>query len=83
MADLTPAEVGDKISEKTQKILGSRTRRTPTEVKPKAPGANGRWVDIDDGYFAQNNSDAWNHAESYPKHRWAWMNAETGDLEVP
>ncbi len=84
MADLTPAKAGDKLSKKAVKAWTASGRRSaPSEIKPKAPGTGGRWVDIDDGYIAFNNSDAWSHAGKYPKHRWAWLSAETGDLEVP
>jgi hypothetical protein len=54
-----------------------------TKVKPKAPGSRGQWFCIDCGACPMNNWQAQSHTEERPKHRMAWRNFETGDLEVP
>lgn len=79
MADLTPAKQGDRFSSMAEK----RHPGIPPVVQPKAEGANGRWIDIDDGFVAANNMDAWSHASEKPNHRWAWYSLDTGNLEVP
>lgn len=87
MADLITAKEGDKLTEKARAVIAKRLRCLPSDVqeavKPKAPGKDGRWVDIDDGWLAQNQIDAHNHANQNPKHRWAWFSFDTNEFEVP
>jgi len=81
------AKAGDPNSEKARKRLAGLAYRdfdaTPKLVEPKADGDQGQWFDIDDGYPAQHNMDRDSHAEAHPKHRWAWRNFATGNVEEP
>jgi hypothetical protein len=63
--------------------LLAELRLKGTKVKPKAPGTRGQWFCIDCGACPQNNWQAQTHVEESPKHRMAWRNFETGDVEVP
>jgi len=87
MADLIPAKAGDAITLKARKKLGSLMRvdakYVQAIVKPKAPGNAGQWLCVTCGEPFANNLEAHFHSGKHPKHKFAWRNFETGDIEEP
>lgn len=84
MADLRPAKAGDVVTAKALKALArAGGHAVETIVRPKTEGNAGQWFCIDCGELPQNNMGAWGHAEAHPKHRFAWRNFKSGELEEP
>ena len=84
MADLLPAKAGDVVAVQAIRALEKLGMRgVPEVVGAKTPCDRGQWLCVDCGYPCQNNIDAWNHAEQHKKHRFAWRNFDSGNLEEP
>lgn len=77
------AKAGDKITAKARKVLEQRLGYTPETVQPKAEGAQGQWFCITCGDLPQNNFQAQTHRDECPKHKLAWRNFESGQVEEP
>lgn len=89
MADLTPAKAGDRLSivvrRKLARLMGrAPLAAVPREVIAKRPYEDkhaGQWICIDCGRPMANNMEAWGHADSKSKHRFAWRTSN--GLEEP
>ena len=58
-------------------------KKIRADVKPKAPGNAGQWLCVTCGEPFANNLEAHFHSGKHPKHKFAWRNFETGDIEEP
>lgn len=91
------AKVGQVIQEKARRkyaralghILGTPREaelmeaNVPKSVMPKSDGNDGQWFCIDCGELPQNNWQASSHESEKPKHRLAFRNFSSGDIEEP